>query len=252
MTSQSTDIDNLVETADGSLTLRSTRYGQTYHSIHGARTESRHVFLDGSQIIDRLMQRTTSNENMALRAEPFKVLELGLGFGLNALLTAEAAKNIGAPLVYLGIENDFADFETIERVLSQFSQASVETFSAVAKQAQTNETQQARTELNDFCELQVWYQDIPCAIERLINEPKPKRQYFNAIYLDAFSPDSNPECWTDEVLCNLANLLVPGGTLSTYCAKGAVRRALISAGLNVTRRPGPPGKRECLVGERPL
>jgi len=37
-----------------------------------------------------------------------------------------------------------------------------------------------------------------------------------------------------------------GGILTTYCAKGVVRRMLQSAGFNVERLPGPPGKREIL------
>lgn len=38
-----------------------------------------------------------------------------------------------------------------------------------------------------------------------------------------------------------------GGMLTTYCAKGAVRRMLQAAGFVVERLPGPPGgKREIL------
>lgn len=38
-----------------------------------------------------------------------------------------------------------------------------------------------------------------------------------------------------------------GGILTTYCAKGAVRRLLQSVGFTVERLPGPPGgKREIL------
>jgi tRNA U34 5-methylaminomethyl-2-thiouridine-forming methyltransferase MnmC len=39
----------------------------------------------------------------------------------------------------------------------------------------------------------------------------------------------------------------PGGVLTTYCAKGAVRRMLQSVGFRTERLPGPPGgKREIL------
>jgi len=36
----------------------------------------------------------------------------------------------------------------------------------------------------------------------------------------------------------------PGAILVTYSAKGAVRRAMKAAGLQVEKIPGPPGKRE--------
>ncbi len=247
MANSLSDKDELVQTADGSLTLHSARYGQTYHSIHGARTESEHVFLDGGRVIDGLKQRADSKGDEA----PFRVLELGLGLGLNALLSAEAAERIGASLMYVGIENDFADERIIERALGQFSEASVTRFLASIKKAQRVESKQARTYINDLTELSVWHEDIPTAITHMTQAPETDRQYFNAIYLDAFSPDSNPECWTSEIICCLGQLLSSGGTLSTYCAKGAVRRAMVGAGLHVTRRPGPPGKRECLVGVSP-
>ena len=41
-------------------------------------------------------------------------------------------------------------------------------------------------------------------------------------------------------------MLRPGGLLTTYCAKGDVRRAMLAAGFRVEKVPGPPGKREML------
>ena len=74
---------------------------------------------------------------------------------------------------------------------------------------------------------------------------------FDAIYLDAFSPDTNAECWSDEMLSRLFTALrSDGGTLVTYCAKGAVRRSLEAVGFVVHRHPGPPGKREILSASR--
>jgi len=88
-----------VKTADGSLTLHSERYNQTYHSVHGAVTESQHVFLEGAGVIERL---STGNNGKHLR-----ILEVGLGLGINALLTANAAQQFGTHVDYVGIEFDF-------------------------------------------------------------------------------------------------------------------------------------------------
>ena len=38
----------------------------------------------------------------------------------------------------------------------------------------------------------------------------------------------------------------PSGVLVTYCSKGDVRRAMQTAGFEVEKLPGPPGKREML------
>jgi tRNA U34 5-methylaminomethyl-2-thiouridine-forming methyltransferase MnmC len=40
------------------------------------------------------------------------------------------------------------------------------------------------------------------------------------------------------------DVLLPGGVLVTYCAKGAFKRTLKSAGFEVEALKGPPGKRE--------
>jgi tRNA U34 5-methylaminomethyl-2-thiouridine-forming methyltransferase MnmC len=42
----------------------------------------------------------------------------------------------------------------------------------------------------------------------------------------------------------MAKVLVKDGVLTTYCAKGYVKRNLRSAGFIVEALPGPPGKRE--------
>ena len=64
---------------------------------------------------------------------------------------------------------------------------------------------------------------------------------FDVVYFDAFAPEKQPEMWTHEVFGHLFSAMRPGGVLSTYCAKGAVRRMLQQAGFSVERLPGPPG-----------
>ena len=70
---------------------------------------------------------------------------------------------------------------------------------------------------------------------------------FNTIYFDAFAPEKQPEMWSQELFNRLYVLLDKDGILTTYCAKGVVRRMLQTAGFTVERLPGPPGgKREIL------
>ena len=60
-------------TADGSPTLFVPALDEHYHSVKGARTESQHVFVDMGL--------------HACTAPAPRVLEVGFGTGLNALLT---------------------------------------------------------------------------------------------------------------------------------------------------------------------
>ena len=66
------------------------------------------------------------------------------------------------------------------------------------------------------------------------------------VYFDAFAPDKQPEMWNQEIFNRLYARMTGGGVLTTYCAKGVVRRMMKEAGYSVERIPGPPGKREML------
>ena len=73
--------------------------------------------------------------------------------------------------------------------------------------------------------------------------------FFSAVnvYFDAFAPDKQPEMWDEQIIGKIYASMAPGGVLSTYCAKGMIRRRLQSIGFNVERLPGPVnGKREIL------
>ncbi|MDC3346951.1 MnmC family methyltransferase [Schleiferiaceae bacterium] len=67
---------------------------------------------------------------------------------------------------------------------------------------------------------------------------------FDLIYFDAFAPSAQPELWSDGVFENMYRVLATGGVLTTYCAKGVVKRSMKAAGFEVEALPGPPRKRE--------
>jgi tRNA U34 5-methylaminomethyl-2-thiouridine-forming methyltransferase MnmC len=74
---------------------------------------------------------------------------------------------------------------------------------------------------------------------------------YSVVYFDAFSPDAQPELWTVEVFSKLYNSLANGAVMTTFSAKGAVRRAMSKAGFEVERLEGPPGKREITRAWKP-
>jgi tRNA U34 5-methylaminomethyl-2-thiouridine-forming methyltransferase MnmC len=69
---------------------------------------------------------------------------------------------------------------------------------------------------------------------------------YDIVYFDAFGPRVQPELWTEAIFSKMYTALKKGGVLTTYCAQGAARRAMQTAGFTVERLPGPPGKREML------
>ncbi|WP_034583437.1 tRNA (5-methylaminomethyl-2-thiouridine)(34)-methyltransferase MnmD, partial [Helicobacter pametensis] len=57
--------------------------------------------------------------------------------------------------------------------------------------------------------------------------------FFDVIYQDAFSPDKNPELWSDRYFCRLFALLRENGIITTYSQKRSVRDAAERAGFAI-------------------
>ena len=77
-------------TNDGSSTLYSPQYDEHYHSVHGAIQESMHVFI------------RMGLDALSAELQEVNVLEMGLGTGLNALLTLLYRKE--RQIIYTGLE----------------------------------------------------------------------------------------------------------------------------------------------------
>lgn len=214
-------------TADGSCTLYVPSLDEHYHSVKGALTESRHIFID-----------------MGLRrveAPCPRILEVGLGTGLNAFLTLLAAEEMRRKVYYTGIER----YPLSEDTLRELDYPSLVDGHRVADYLAIH---QAPWE--EDCVLSPWFTLHKCEADfvRLFGEGAlcPSACY-DLIYFDAFAPEKQPEMWHQSLFDSLYRSLAPGGILTTYCAKGVVRRMLQAAGFVVERLPGPPGgKREIL------
>ncbi len=69
----------------------------------------------------------------------------------------------------------------------------------------------------------------------------------DAVYFDPFSPETNPELWSNPILGSMHSILCPEGILTSYCVKSQVRRMLEEIGFCVRKVAGPfGGKREVL------
>ena len=225
-------------TADGSWTLQSTRFGQAYHSRHGAHTESMHVFIGAG-----FLHRAEGPDHPGT----LRVLELGLGTGLNALLTLQTWRGIPASrrpcIEYTALEPHPISASTLA-ALDPAGDASVRLEDAAAIHARPGEPRHD-VDWGPGGWFTRWGMDWQTFAGR-------SQQTFDLIYFDAFAPDSQPELWAEERFAEAFRLLAPRGVLVTYCAKGAVRRAMEAQGFSVEKLPGPPGKREMLRATRPV
>jgi tRNA U34 5-methylaminomethyl-2-thiouridine-forming methyltransferase MnmC len=208
----------LKQTADGSFTLFIPEVEETYHSTHGAVQESMHVFIE--------------NGLKACDKEVIRILEVGLGTGLNALLTLQhATKKID----YCALE----PFPLSNEILNELAANRSDQFEMKFHSSNSGELISIQEDFS-FVRMEV-------GLEEFRSEEK-----FDVIYYDAFGPRVEPGLWTLARMQQCFDLLNEGGVFVTYCAKGEVRRNLQAAGFVVERLAGPPGKREMLRGVKPL
>lgn len=208
-------------TADGSFTLLHPELGATYHSTHGAVQESMHVFVQaGLAEVDK---------------DPVDLLEVGLGTGLNLLLTWIRCYEGKCRVNYTALEPHPVEAGTLE-ALGHADELAWPGLHAPFVERMVAPGEDWREEMGGlrFRRLATPVQDLA------------EVDAYDLVYFDAFAPGTQPELWTQPVMERMYAALRKGGILVTYCAKGDVRRALQAAGFAVERLPGPPGKREMM------
>jgi len=215
----------LQTTSDGSHTLYVPEIDETYHSTHGAIQESSHIFIHTG-----LQQ---------CKKQRLNILEIGFGTGLNAFLTAIEAEKSGQEIHYYALEKFPLPFEKALQ-LNYSHRISSNNTNVLFEKIHNAEWEIDVKITNHFILKKLQYD---------FTTYQPDTTY-DVIYFDAFSPEKQSEMWTEEQFQKIYTACNQGAILTTYCAKGVVRRTLQAVGFKVERLPGPPGKREILRGIR--
>lgn len=211
----------IIETSDGSQSLFIKSLNETYHSTHGALNESQYVFLEKGL---SFWVNQSNKRNI-------KILEVGFGTGLNALLTwAYAKKNPDVDINYITLE----PFPLDDSIYSNLRYAEL-------------------IDGMDHNEL-IRLHGVPFdGVERMENFSFSKRKLgvrdykdeaLDLIYFDAFAPSKQAEMWDIDIFKSLYHLLNTGGALVTYCAQGQFKRNIVEVGFHLETLQGPPGKKE--------
>jgi len=211
----------LRKTADGSDTLYSTEMDESYHSVNGAVQESLHVFIKAG------LQEVCKQK--------IRILEIGFGTGLNALLTWREAQKSHLDIDYVTIEA----YPVSENIIQNLNYNELETGLPADAFQQMHLTAWNTPEILQESVFRLT--KINADFTRFILTEK-----YDLIYFDAFAPEKQPEMWEEELFHKIFQTLNTNGILVTYCAKGEVRRRLQRSGFETERIPGPPGKREML------
>jgi len=218
------NIPELVKTADGSDTLFVKEIDEHYHSTFGAVQESKHIFIEaGLRLCDQA---------------PVNIFEVGFGTGLNAYLTVLESVKTNQSILYITIEK----YPLPSSIWTSLNYSEI--------------VPDGNPSLFQMIHNAAWNEKVKItgnfSILKLSSDLTEVNYslfpMFDLIYFDAFSPEKQPELWKTHIFIELASHCSHQAKLVTYCAKGVVRRSLITAGFSVERIPGPPGKREMLRG----
>ena len=212
----------IIVTGDGSHSLYLPHLNETYHSSHGALTESKHVFIEAG------LNHWLKNEG----GDTLKVLEVGFGTGLNAFLALDFATKAEVNVEFTSLE----PFPLDEEIYSQLNY--------------TENLGPRATEVFLQLHQAPWDQVIPISNHFRLHKVLGKLEefetetQFDVVFFDAFAPSKQAELWEYDILAKTVGLMAAKAVLATYCAKGQFKRDLTALGLQVETLPGPPGKKE--------
>lgn len=212
-------------TKDGSKTLFIKDLNESYHSQHGALQEAQHVFIKNGL-------------NKINKCE-INILELGFGTGLNVLVTIDEIlknkKNI--KIRYFGIEKYPIKASEIEN-LDYEELFEDEKLKKIYHQIHQTEWEKLIEITPDF-HLQKINADF-FEMDSLALPP------IDLVYFDCFGARVQPDLWEKELFEKVDAKMSDDSLLTTYSAKGSVRRILQTLGFTVEKLAGPPGKREMI------
>lgn len=193
-----------------------------YHSKHGAIREARHVFIENG--FSRLAHR-----------EALRILEIGLGTGLNALLSFLEAREATVKVEYIGMEKHPLTPAEVS-CLNYASQLEAACAAEVLQKIHES-AWRAPVALSPHFSLSKIRADFRAFDQLGLPE-------VDLVYYDAFSARVQAALWEDQTIAPIAESVKRGGVFVTYSSKASLRRLLGRLGFTVEKRPGPAGKRE--------
>ncbi len=209
----------------------SPRFGDRYHSENGGLDQARRVFLNGCGLPD------------AWAGQPqWRILETGFGFGLNFLVTWAAWRADPARPTLLHFVSteawpvsaaDLLRATSVHPELAPLAEALHQQWWGLLPGVH-------RLRFDDGRVLLTLYVGDTQAMLRQQN------LVVDAVYLDGFSPQRNPEIWDPHTLKAVARCCRRGTQLATWTIARAVRDGLAQCGFEVNRVPGVPPKRDNL------
>jgi len=220
----------LVPTDDGSVTLYSKEFNESYHSPKdGALNES-------------LQKHVLPAFNLHQDKTALTILDICYGLGYNTLATLHHVKKNNLP-VKLHIFSPEFD-EALVRSLKDFEYPSeFDDFKSIIQAISKNFNYE-----DEHFKVEVMIGDARESIPSL----KRKGIKFDIVYQDAFSPKVNPLLWTREWFEDIRSVCSEDAVLTTYSTAAATRMGLYENGFELHYFDAPNTRRSLIASPRKI
>lgn len=214
--------EHLIETDDGSYTLKSNISGsksETMHTYHGALSEAMEKFVKPAHFEGK---------------DKVSILDICSGLGYNAASCIEYLDD------HVQIDLDLVEISRETLALTLLLEVPLESYRIVRKAVEDHLYEDGNIKYRHFVEevpenirIDLYIDDARAVVEEL----KSKKKTYDAAFLDPFSPLKSPELYTDEFFESLKNLLKDNGVILTYTSAAPVRAAIVNSALHVGEGP---------------
>ncbi len=229
----------------------SLQYNDIYAPAEGATEQAFHVFIGGNQLIER-WECLDSKKSVQ-----FNIGETGFGAGLNFLMTWQLWERhapSSAQLHFVSSEkhplslNDLVACHKMWPELQDFSQQLIDQYPILTPGFHRLVFAQGRVVLTLMLgdSLENYEQLLICGDSEL--ELSLRVSFFDAWYLDGFTPKKNECMWSDSLFQVIAMLSKKGTTIATYTVASKVKSRLRDCGFTIEKRKGLGTKRHRLTG----
>lgn len=215
----------------------SKQFGDVYFSKDNGLLETRHVFLNGNDLPERLSNLQPF--------EYFSVGETGFGTGLNILalwqLWQQVRPNNHSHLHAISVEKFPLSKTDLIRALNVWPDLKPIADQLIAQYPHPIAGCHRLNFPEERFSLDLWLGDAHDVFPSMA-----KTNSVNAWFLDGFAPACNPDIWEEQVLNHIVRLSGIGTTFSSFSVAGVLKRGLTQHGISISRPRGYKHKREML------
>lgn len=230
-------IYKIIETTDASPSLEWLATGEAMHNRLGAFSES--LVLYGALVKKSI--------ELCKRA---RIISVGLGLGYNELISFAQCLALNMDDIYLESFEENNDLRT--QWLSWLNDQPAPLTNVYDKIAELCEKEFHLSPKGLLkSKMKIALDNETLVLRDRLDLNTAFSQKFHCVLYDPFSAKTNPDCWSEEFLKDFFNKVCERICLvSTYAAKGNLKRSLKTLGFTVENPPGFGGKRQCTIASR--